>query len=177
MGPLVLVRADLLRLRACRALIRCHVKWVQARPWLRLRPMSSSEFRHFCDEHFCKERTNSGNGSQEPHFGRRAILLSMTFSIRCLRLQIWLSSMALRLSFMPSILAWTSCFFRAAICARSRLRISTIWLLRVVKALRIRRFSLGKCRPASGLNCMNRLMSPASIWSVFARVPREGQRP
>ncbi len=65
------------------------------------------------------------------------------------------------------------CFLRAAICAESLLRISTNCALRVVKALRIRKFLPGNFRPASGLKSMNRAMSSASILSVFARVPRE----
>nr|WP_241648246.1 hypothetical protein [Sinirhodobacter populi] len=60
-----------------------------------------------------------------------------------------------------------------ALRAKSRLRMSAIWALRVVKVLRIRRFSLGNLRPASGVNSMNRAMSLASIRPVFARVPRE----
>lgn len=74
---------------------------------------------------------------------------------------------------MPSRSAGMSCFLRAPICAESRLRMSTICALRVVKVLRIRRFSLGSPRPASGRNGMNRAMISASIRSVFARVPRE----
>lgn len=65
------------------------------------------------------------------------------------------------------------CFFRAEICAASRLRISTAWALRVVKALRTRRFSVGSVRPTSGRNSLKRAISSASIRSVFARVPRE----
>jgi NAD(P)-dependent dehydrogenase (short-subunit alcohol dehydrogenase family) len=37
-----------------------------------------------------------------------------------------------------------SCVLRAAICAESRLRRSTTWALRVVKALRMRKLSRGE---------------------------------
>ena len=74
---------------------------------------------------------------------------------------------------MPSSSPGIPCFFRAEICAASRLRISTVWALRVVKALRTRRFSVGSVRPASGRNSLKRVISSASIRSIFARAPRE----
>ena len=77
---------------------------------------------------------------------------------------------------MPSTSAAAPCFFLAAICAKSRLRRSAICPRRFVKALRMRRFSGGNRRPASGRNAMNRAMSSASIRSVFARTSRHRKR-
>lgn len=98
---------------------------------------------------------------------------AMTLSIRCSRSLTCVSSRVRRSASMPSTSAGMSCFLRAAIWAKSRLRMSTICALRVVNALRIRKFSVGSRRPASGRNSMNRAISSASIRSVFARVPRE----
>lgn len=64
------------------------------------------------------------------------------------------------------------CFWRALICASSRLRVSTIWPRLLVKALRRCSFAAGKVRPASGLKAMKRAINPASIRSVLARVPQ-----
>jgi hypothetical protein len=98
---------------------------------------------------------------------------AMSILFRCSRALICASNMAPRSASMPSTSAGMFCFLHAAICAESRLRMSTICALRVVKVRRIRRFSVGNPRQASGRNYMNRAMSSASIRSVFARVPWE----
>ncbi len=98
---------------------------------------------------------------------------AMTLSIRRSRSPTCVSSMVRWSASMLSTSAGMACFLRAAICAQSRLRMSTVCVLRVVNALRIRKFAVGSRRPASGRNSMNRALSSASIRSVFARVPQE----
>ena len=98
---------------------------------------------------------------------------AITLLIRRSRSLTCVSSRVQRSASMPSTSAGMPCFLRAAIWAKSRLRMSTICALRVVNALRMRKFSVGSRRPASGRNSINQAISSAPIRSVFARVSRE----